>query len=74
MFMCVITALLTLNRKLYRVFVEKRGMAFALSAVLFHWVYLFYSGTVFIFCSALMLLHGVFRSETSKSDVGTSLT
>jgi glycosyltransferase involved in cell wall biosynthesis len=74
MFLCVITALLTLNRKLYRVFVEKRGMAFALSAVLFHWVYLFYSGTVFILCSALTLLHGVFRSEASKSDVGTSLT
>jgi glycosyltransferase involved in cell wall biosynthesis len=73
-FMCVITALLMLNRKLYRVFVEKRGMAFALSAVLFHWVYLFYSGTVFIICSALMLLHGVFHSETPKSDVGTSLT
>jgi len=73
MFMCVITALLTLNRKLYRVFVEKRGLAFALSAVLFHWVYLFYSGTVFIFCCALTLLHGAFRSVTSKSNVATSL-
>jgi glycosyltransferase involved in cell wall biosynthesis len=74
LFMCVITALLMLNRKLYRVFVEKRGMAFALSAVLFHWVYLFYSGTVFIICSALILSHGVFHSETPKSDVGPSLT
>jgi len=74
MFICVISALLMLNQQLYRVFVGKRGMAFALSAVLFHWVYLFYSGTVFIFCSALMLLHGVFCSETSKSDVGRSLT
>lgn len=42
--------LLLMNRGLYRFFYRKRGLMFAIGAVLMHWVYLFYSAAAFALC------------------------
>lgn len=42
-----IFSLLALNRRLYFFFFKKRGLWFAVRAVLFHWFYLFYSSLIF---------------------------
>jgi GT2 family glycosyltransferase len=39
--------LLTLNSPLYRFFLRKRGLRFALQAIPWHWFYFFYSGVAF---------------------------
>ena len=39
--------LLLFNRDLYRFFREKRGARFAVMAILWHWIYFFYSGLTF---------------------------
>ena len=52
----VAATLLFLNRELYVFFWRKRGPIFALGAILAHWVYFFYSGATFLFCSAAELL------------------
>jgi glycosyltransferase involved in cell wall biosynthesis len=39
--------LLTLNAPLYRFFLSKRGLRFALQAIPWHWLYFFYSGLAF---------------------------
>lgn len=44
------TILLYLNRNLYRFFLKKRGARFVAQALLAHWFYLFYSGSVFTYC------------------------
>ena len=69
-----IMLLLCLNRELYRFFWRKRGTIFVARAVLVHWFYLFYSGSVFTFCCAAEILQAPFRSAAAdpKSHVGTS--
>jgi len=39
--------LITLNVRLYRFFLEKRGLRFAVQAIPWHWLYFFYSGAAF---------------------------
>lgn len=39
--------LFTLNVRLYRFFLEKRGLRFAVQAIPWHWLYFFYSGAAF---------------------------
>lgn len=39
-----------LNRELYRFFREKRGRAFAMKTIPWHWFYFFYSGLTFAIC------------------------
>jgi hypothetical protein len=56
-----IAGLLYLNRGLYRFFWRKRGAAFAMQAVAAHWLYLFYSGSVFVLCCIAALLRSPFR-------------
>ncbi len=58
----IVATLLVINRELYRFFFKKRGATFTSAAVLFHWVYLFYSGTVFICCYWIELFRTVFLS------------
>ncbi|TLY35710.1 MAG: glycosyltransferase [Nitrospirae bacterium] len=51
--------LLTLNAPLYRFFIKKRGLRFALQAIPWHWLYFFYSGLAFaIGTTRHMLSHG----------------
>lgn len=56
-----IAGLLYLNRGLYRFFWRKRGATFAIQAVVAHWLYLFYSGSVFVLCCTAALLRSPFR-------------
>ena len=58
------TTLLVLNRELYSFFWRKRGSRFASGAILAHWLYLLYSGIVFLFCLAAEVLRDRFRSPT----------
>lgn len=58
------TTLLLLNRELYSFFWRKRGSRFASGAILAHWLYLFYSGIVFLFCFAAEILQDRLRSPT----------
>ena len=44
----VAAALLFLNARVYRFFVEKRGLWFAVKSILAHWLYFFYSGVAFV--------------------------
>ncbi len=55
-FAAIVASLLILNGKLYSCFLRKRGPAFSAAAILFHWIYLLYSGTVFLCCGAFELL------------------
>jgi hypothetical protein len=51
--------LLTLNAPLYRFFLRKRGLRFALQAIPWHWLYFFYSGLAFaIGTTRHVLSHG----------------
>jgi glycosyltransferase involved in cell wall biosynthesis len=59
--------LLHLNRGLYRFFWRKRGTEFAIQAVLAHWMYLFYSGSVFTLCCVADVLQAPLRSSTTDS-------
>ena len=43
-------AVFWLNRELYRFFAEKRGLAFAVKTIPWHWFYFFYSGLTFAIC------------------------
>ena len=43
----LVAALLALNADLYSFFVRSRGWRFGLGATLLHWLYYFYSGTIF---------------------------
>jgi glycosyltransferase involved in cell wall biosynthesis len=61
-------ALLWLNREVYAFFVRRRGWGFALRAVLAHWFYYFYSGTVFMLLCALHFLRLPFRSFRGKTN------
>jgi len=61
-FIFIIATLLVINRDLYRFFLKKRGATFTSAAILFHWIYLFYSGTVFICCYSIELARTVFLS------------
>jgi glycosyltransferase involved in cell wall biosynthesis len=42
--------LLALNYRVYRFFWKQRGLAFAVAAVLTHWLYYFYSGLTWAYC------------------------
>jgi glycosyltransferase involved in cell wall biosynthesis len=59
-----LVALMSLNHKLYGFFRRKRGAGFAIRAIAAHWLYLFYSGSVFIFCSALARFRNSDPSES----------
>jgi GT2 family glycosyltransferase len=48
-----LSALLLLNWDLYRFFARRGGLAFALGAIGLHWLYLLYSGAVFVAVMAL---------------------
>ena len=48
--------LLVLNQRLYRFFLRKRGLGFALRVIPTHWAYFFYSGLAWIFCCLEHLL------------------
>jgi glycosyltransferase involved in cell wall biosynthesis len=54
--------LLLLNWRVYAWFLSKRGLAFTLGAILAHWFYYFYSGTVFCLCAANHLLQSLLAS------------
>lgn len=43
-----VCALLWLNRETYRFFFRHRGMVFFVRSLFWHWLYFFYSGTVFV--------------------------
>lgn len=62
-----VVALMSLNRKLYGFFRHKRGAGFAIRAIAAHWLYLFYSGAVFVLCSAVALFRYSDASATTTS-------
>jgi hypothetical protein len=45
------TALLFLNRRLYRLFFNRRGFVFLCGAIAYHWLYFFYGGLGFLYAS-----------------------
>jgi glycosyltransferase involved in cell wall biosynthesis len=63
----VAAGLLALNSGLYGFFWRKRGSNFALRAILAHWLYLSYSGTVFAGCFAHEVGRSAFRSFVRSS-------
>ena len=69
--------LFALNVRLYRFFLEKRGLRFAAQAVPWHWLYFLYSGVAFAVGTARHLVgHGrelerpasLLQSESLQSD------
>jgi glycosyltransferase involved in cell wall biosynthesis len=46
----IVLLLLALNYRVYRFFWKQRGLAFAMAAVLTHWLYYFYSGLAWAYC------------------------
>lgn len=54
--------LVMLNRGLYGFFWRKRGLKFAIGAIATHWLYLFYSGTIFAMCWIVESFKANFRS------------
>lgn len=59
-FIILAGALLCLNAALYRFFYRKRGTVFTAGAILFHWLYLFYSSVIFICLSTVLFLKNLF--------------
>jgi hypothetical protein len=57
------TMLVVLNAALYRFFVAKRGLAFAVQSIFWHWAYFLYSGVAFIVGT---VRHAVNRVTSSK--------
>ncbi len=53
-------ALTALNLELYRFFYRKRGLAFTLRAVPWHWFYYLYSSAAFAGAAALHVVHNAF--------------
>ena len=58
--------LIVLNHGVYRFFREQRGIAFMIAAMPLHWLYYFYSGVVWICCSASHYLGKPFRMARSQ--------
>lgn len=56
----LVTLLLILNASFYAFFARKRGWRFTAGAVLAHWSYYLYSGSVFLLCSAEHFLQAPF--------------
>jgi hypothetical protein len=62
-----LAALLWLNRDLYAFFARRRGWAFALPAVLFHWLYYLYNGVSFALGTLAYLRDGAPRVTADGS-------
>lgn len=63
--------LVLLNRNVYRFFLRKRGLWFAVRAALAHWAYYLYSGATFIVCLVMHVLH-LPLSSARKASVRSS--
>ena len=58
--------LIALNLSLYRFFRQQRGIIFTIAAMPVHWLYYFYSGAVWCWCTASHHLRKVFRPNWSR--------
>ncbi len=58
--------LIALNLSLYRFFLQQRGIIFTIAAMPVHWLYYFYSGAVWCWCTASHHLRKVFRPNWSR--------
>jgi GT2 family glycosyltransferase len=65
----IMFALLALNSPLYRFFLKKRGLRFALQSVPWHWLYYLYSGLAF----AIGLARHVFRRSRKPGSTKPAL-
>ena len=67
-----IVSLIALNHAAYRFFWNQRGIAFTMAAMPVHWLYYFYSGVVWICCSAAHYIGNPLRADLKRKDDGFS--
>jgi len=63
----IMVALVVINAPLYRFFLKKRGLRFALQAVPWHWLYYLYSGLAFAIGLVRHVFLGSRKLESTKS-------
>jgi len=63
----IMVALVIINAPLYRFFLEKRGLQFALQSVPWHWLYYLYSGLAFAIGLARHVFQGSSKPGSKKS-------
>ncbi len=60
------TLLLFINRRLYRFFLDKRGLPFAAGAVFWHWLYLLYASAVFAVWTPACLIMRILERRPAR--------
>ena len=53
-----------LNQNLYKFFSQKKGFAFTVMGILFHWFYFFYSSVVFACYATFLSIKSLYRGKT----------
>ena len=67
-----VAMLLVLNRSLYRFFLNKRGVQFAVQSIFWHWLYFLYSGAAFAIGTLQHLFRQVRGNKTCSAHARTS--
>ncbi|MGD9344423.1 MAG: glycosyltransferase family A protein [Candidatus Aminicenantes bacterium] len=63
--------LLLLHRDLYIFFIRKKGLAFTLFAVLYHWFYYFYSTFTFVIFTTVYMIKDAFKKKSKLTETKT---